>query len=132
MGMKHFISGLAVCAGLLLTAPPAGATVQSVSALHYSTAITQLHGASGPFTGALDLTVNSEGIVNGYYFPADGSAMFVQVVGGRSGDRVWLDIGTNPITRIEGRLENGNIRGTAITANELQAFAATRTLRSAR
>lgn len=131
--MKHFISGLAVCAGLVFTALPAGATVQTGSALHYSTSITQLHGASGPFTGALDLTVSADGIVNGYYFPADGSAMFVQVVGGRNADRVWLDIGTNPIIRVEGRLQNGNITGTAITSgNEPLAFAATRTLRSAR
>ncbi len=130
--MKNLFFSLAAAVGLLTAAAPATALAVQAPVSHYSTAMTELYGQSGPFTGALDLTVTN-GIVSGYYFPADSSAMFVPVVGGKTGNSIWLDIGSNAITHIDGRVHNGVIVGTAFTsANSQYTFVAKPTSESAR
>lgn len=75
--------------------------------------MTELYGSPAPFSGTLDLKVNPGGIVSGYYFEADG-AMYVPVVGGLTGDRIWLDIGRSGSMHVEGQVEpRGVITGTA-------------------
>lgn len=119
---------------LIVAAVPGGASAeQAASAAHYYTSMTELYGSTSPYSGALDLSVSPNGIVNGYYFPADYSSMYVPVVGGKSGNTIWLDIGSSQITHIEGRVENGAIVGTAFTgANAQYTFVAKPTSQSAR
>ncbi len=114
--MKHLFLSLA--AGLTfftLAVPAAAGAAQDPAVTHYATAMTELYGAAGPYSGSLDLRINADGIVNGYYFPADFSSMFVPVIGGRTGDNIWLDIGSSELTHVNARLENGVIVGTAFT-----------------
>lgn len=76
--------------------------------------MTELFGSSAPYSGSLDLDVSSGGIVHGYYFPADGSAMYVPVVGGETGDHIWFDIGNSGSVHVVGRVQSrGIIVGTA-------------------
>lgn len=76
--------------------------------------MTELYGSSAPYSGSLDLSVDSAGIVRGYYFSADGSQMFVPVVGGETANRIWFDIGNSGSVHVEGRVQNrGIIVGTA-------------------
>lgn len=114
--MRHLT--LSLVAALALLAPAVPAPVQSAQLpdiTHYATAMTELYGGSGPYSGSLDLRINADGIVNGYYFPADYSSMFVPVVGGKTGDNIWFDIGSTSLTHVTARLENGVIVGTAFT-----------------
>lgn len=132
--MKNLILTLAAALTLLAAAVPVGAPAeQTASAAHYSTSMTELYGSNAPFSGALDLSINRNGIVSGYYFPADYSSMFVPVVGGKSGNAIWLDIGSSQITHVEGRVQPGSIVGTAFTATNAQyTFVAKQTAQSAR
>lgn len=93
----------------------------------YSTRIEPLHGFGGPFTGTLQLTFNPDGILNGYYRPADNNN-FVAVVGGRNGQDVWMDIGRNGDLHVTGTLQNGEIVGTAFEHNGLDQFKFTATV----
>ncbi len=132
--MKLTTLALAASIGLALcTLPAAAAADTGLATAHYSTAMTQLYGSSGPYTGALDLRIDAEGIVDGYYFPADFSAMYVPVVGGKTGNSIWLDIGSTAVTHVNARIEAGAIVGTAFTsANAQYTFVATPQARSAR
>lgn len=121
--MKHLILSLAASAALL--AAPASALAVTAPTTHYSTAMTQLYGSSVPYTGSLDLEIASDGTIHGYYFPADYSSMFVPVVGGKTGNTIWFDIGSRDLTHVEGRLQNGVIVGTAFNnANSQYTFVA--------
>lgn len=121
--MKHLILSLAASAALL--AAPASALAVTASTTHYATAMTELYGSNVPYTGSLELEIASNGSIHGYYFPADYSSMFVPVVGGKSGNSIWFDIGSSDLTRVEGRLQNGVIVGTAFTkANNQYTFVA--------
>jgi hypothetical protein len=133
MYMKNPLLSLAAGVAFLTLAVPAAVAAETSSTAHYSTSMIELYGGTAPYSGALDLTVSANGIVNGYYFPADYSAMFVPVVGGKNGDSIWLDIGSSQITHIDGRVENGAIVGTAFsTANTQYTFVAKPTAQSAR
>jgi hypothetical protein len=134
MYMKNpFLSLAAGVVFLTLAVPAAASAAQAPSAAHYSTSMTELYGGNSPYTGALDITVSANGIVNGYYFPADYSTMFVPVVGGKNGDSIWLDIGSSQITHVEARVEDGALVGTAFTsANAQYTFVAKPTAQSAR
>lgn len=114
MSMRRLFQAAAACTGLLTAAVPVVSNAASAaSTSHYSTAMTSLYGSNVPYTGTLDLTVNSDGIIRGYYFPADQSSMFVPVVGGRTGDRIWFDIGNSGSVHVDGRVQAGVIVGTA-------------------
>jgi hypothetical protein len=133
MSMKHVLFSLAAALGLLTAAIPATAVALQAPVAHYSTAMTELYGQSGPYTGALELSINAAGIVNGYYFPSDYSSMFVPVVGGKTGDIIWFDIGSTSITHVDGRLKGGIIVGTAFTSDNTQyTFVAKPTTQSVR
>lgn len=132
--MKNTLLRLAACVALLTPAVTGSAAAAGQTPVaHFATAMTELYSASGPYTGALDLRVSADGIVNGYYFPADYSSSFVPVVGGKTGNSIWLDIGSAAITHVDGRIENGVIVGTAFTGNNTQyTFVAKPTAQSAR
>jgi hypothetical protein len=114
MSMKNLIQAAAACAAFLtLAAPAVSVAATAVTTQHYTTSITELYGSPAPYSGKLDLRVDPSGIVSGYYFPDDG-ALYVPVVGGQSGDRIWLDIGRSGNMHVEGRVQShGVIEGTA-------------------
>jgi hypothetical protein len=96
--------------------------------------MTELYGSNVPYSGSLELNVDPSGIVRGYYFSADGTAMYVPVVGGETGDRIWFDIGNAGTIHIEGRLQaHGVIVGTAFDKTNGQfSFVANPSSNSAR
>src|SRR6202035_5745994 len=80
----------------------------------YATALTQVEPVSAPgeFDGTLKLTV-TDGIVNGYYFPAD-EGTIVSVVGGEQNGQYWMDIGGNTRLHIYAKAgTDGSLVGTA-------------------
>lgn len=115
--MKHQFRILAAALGLLvISGAPAISAVQPTA---YNTALTELYGSPAPYTGTLKLTVTG-GIVHGYYFPTDGSSLFIPVTGGQHGDSIWFDIGDDGMYRIQGRVQDGTIVGTAFTRDNQQ------------
>ncbi|HKU68290.1 MAG TPA: hypothetical protein VJP85_10985 [Candidatus Baltobacteraceae bacterium] len=121
--MRHLIRPLAAAFGLLL--PAAAPAISATQPASYDTALTAVYGSPSPYTGTLRLTVSSSGIVRGYYFSSDGTAMFVPVTGGKNGDSIWFDIGDGRMYHVDGRVEDGTIVGTAFTgANEPYTFVA--------
>ncbi len=83
-------------------------------------------GLGAPWTGTLQLTMNPDGIIQGYYRSGDNFGALIPVTGGRTGDSVWMDIGTMGRLRVSGTLRDGVITGTAIDArtNEPYGFTA--------
>jgi hypothetical protein len=116
--MKKQLRILAAALGLLaLAAAPA---ISATEPTAYATALTQLYGSPAPYTGTLKLTIAENGSVHGYYFPSDGSSWFIPVTGGRNGDRIWFDIGDDGMYRVQGRVHDGTIVGTAFTRDNQQ------------
>ena len=62
----------------------------------------------GAYLGRMSLNVFPSGIVNGYYFPDDGSVR--EVTGGASGDKIWFDIAGVPRLHFTGTLRDGNLK----------------------
>jgi hypothetical protein len=76
---------------------------------------------SAPWTGQLQITINPDGIIQGYYRPADNNA-FIPVTGGKTGDGVWLDIGRTGGLHVNGVLQNGVITGGAVDQRTQQTY----------
>ncbi|HZZ65203.1 MAG TPA: hypothetical protein VFE17_06890 [Candidatus Baltobacteraceae bacterium] len=89
--------------------------------VNYSTSISPLFGLGYPWSGTLQLTLNPDGIINGYYRPADNQE-FIPVTGGRDGRNVWLDIGQMGRLHVTGTLDNGRITGTALNERTNEQF----------
>lgn len=80
---------------------------------HYNIAIFNALTHDYPVTGTMDLTYHANGIVRGYYHPA-GLPSFVPITGGRTGNSIWLSIGTQGKWTLNGRVnDNGKITGSA-------------------
>jgi hypothetical protein len=68
---------------------------------------------AGEFDGKLRLTVTPDGIVSGYYFPAD-EGTIVSVVGGEQNGKYWMDIGGESRLHVYAKLgKDGSLVGTA-------------------
>jgi hypothetical protein len=121
--MRHLLWTLAVTFGLVsMAAAPAISATQAAS---YDTELTAVYGSPSPYTGTLRLTVSDSGIVRGYYFSSDGTAMYVPVTGGKNGDSIWFDIGDGRMYHIDARMHGGTIVGTAFSgSNEQFTFVA--------
>ncbi len=121
------IFGAALLAILTLAGTPLRSTAATTSdtsqVVHvdYDTSIAPLYGFGAPWTGTLQLTFNPDGILNGYYRPADNNN-FVAVVGGRNGQDVWMDIGQKGVLHVTGKLQNGQIVGTAFQGNGFDQY----------
>lgn len=116
--MKHQFRILAAALGLLaLAGAPAMSATQPTA---YATALTELYGSPAPYTGTLKLTVSENGIVHGFYFPTDGTSLFIPVTGGQNGTSIWFDIGDDGMYRVQGRVHGGTIVGTAFTRDNQQ------------
>lgn len=111
---------------LLAAAIPLCAGAQTTPGnVSYTTALTPIHETT-PYAGVLRLTYDADGTVHGYYFSADYSELYVPVVGGVSGDSIWLDIGRENPIRIQGTIAGGTISGGTIgtPADASSAFSA--------
>lgn len=93
--LVRLVSGIVVLSAALLAVSNA-ASAQEPTALHYNTAITQVYGSEYPLTGKLDLQQFPDGHIRGYYHTSY-YKLFINVVGGRDGDYIWLDIGPSSI-----------------------------------
>jgi hypothetical protein len=89
-------------------------------------AITQAY----PVTGSMDLTYHPDGVVTGWYHPAD-LPSFIPIQGGRNGNNVWLTIGLKGDWQLSGQLTStGGIAGTAYSttpsrySNSIREFGA--------
>ncbi len=87
----------------------------------YDTSIAPIAGFGYPWTGTLQLTINPDGIINGYYRAA-GNGSFIPVTGGRDGKNVWLDIGQSGRLHVTGTLHEGTIAGTAFDQRNLAQY----------
>jgi hypothetical protein len=107
-----------------LPAVSQAATAQSTLPVQatYQTSLQSIYGSPSPWTGTLKLTVNPDGIIQGYYHPDDDMIAFVPVTGGRNGDQVWLDIGRKGHLRVSGTLQNGAITGGAFDERTHETF----------
>lgn len=116
--MKNQLRIFAAVLGLIaLAGAPA---ISATEPTAYATALTELYGSPAPYTGTLKLTVSAGGIVHGYYFPTDSSALLIPVTGGKTGDSIWFDIGDDGMYRVQGRVHDGTIVGTAFTRDNQQ------------
>lgn len=121
------LRGAALAGAVALAGAPAisqAATAYSQTQpvhVNYNTSIQSLFGFDYPWTGTLQLTINPDGIINGYYRPADNMA-FIPVTGGRNGKNVWLDIGSNARLHVNGTLENGQIVGSAVDERSFKQY----------
>ena len=99
----------AALAGPALAITHQGAPAQE----QYTTTFVQELGVgrlgAGAYEGTLDLTIDSRGLVNGYYRPDGGT--FIQVTGGVDGTSVWLDFGFMGHVHVTGTFEQGQIVG---------------------
>jgi hypothetical protein len=105
----------AALAAISLVSPISASALGSSTQTTYTTALTQVQPVSAPgeFDGTLKLTVTADGIVNGYYFPAD-EGTIVPVVGGEQNGQYWMDIGGNTRLHIYAKLgKDGSLVGTA-------------------
>lgn len=78
----------------------------------YTTTLTQEWGPGagvGAYEGTLQLTLDRNGLINGYYRPDGGS--FEAVTGGVQGNNVWLDIGMLDRIHITGKFDGTQIVG---------------------
>lgn len=100
------------------------ATTQATVPVHatYQTTLESVYGLPSPWSGTLQLTLNPDGIIQGYYHPADNMSEFIPVTGGRDGDRVWLDIGRNGRLHVTGVLANDVITGGAIDLSTQEEY----------
>jgi hypothetical protein len=101
-------------AALLVGLVTATTLADTPATTHYDTSLTQLYGSTAPYSGTLDLRVDSSGIVNGYYHP-EGVTSFVQVTGGSDGTHIWFDIGRKGGLHVNATINDGVISGDAIT-----------------
>jgi hypothetical protein len=116
----------ALALGALLAAIPAmGYAAQATinKTIDYSTSMRPINTIDYPVTGELQIRTSKNGIITGYYRPADNND-FIPVTGGVNGDHVWIDIGRAGGTRINGQFKDGNIVGSAMTNHGIMQFTA--------
>jgi hypothetical protein len=118
-------SSALLCATLLAIVPSFSQAAQSYvnQTVEYQTAMRPINTLDYPVTGRLEIRTNSDGIITGYYRPADNNS-FIPVNGGVDGKYVWLDIGRSGATRVNGTYQNGEIVGSAMTSQGIVEFSA--------
>ncbi|HKU67424.1 MAG TPA: hypothetical protein VJP85_06600 [Candidatus Baltobacteraceae bacterium] len=117
--ITKMLQGAAFIVAASLAGVPAisqAATTQAAAPVHatYETSMQSIYGLDAPWTGTLQLTIGSDGIIQGFYHPADNMTALIPVTGGRDGNSVWLDIGRSGRLHVNGVLENGVITGGAV------------------
>lgn len=95
--LGRLVNCIALVSATLLGAPNvASAQTPQPTELHYATAIKSVYNSPYPLTGKLDLEAFPGGILRGYYHTSY-YKLYIEVVGGRDGDYIWLDIGPSSI-----------------------------------
>lgn len=112
--MKRSIAVSALMALVFCTAAVFAASAQDQTE-HYNIAIFNALTHDYPVTGTMDITYHADGIVRGYYHPA-GLPSFVPITGGRTGDSIWLTIGTQGRWTLNGHFHDGKITGSATSS----------------
>jgi hypothetical protein len=124
--MNAFRSLAAVAVFMLATLVPAAAIVGTPGSkpVTYSTALTPDWRGVGAFEGRLTLTISPDGIVSGFYRPADGTRLS-DVTGGLDGNRIWLDLGQGGLSHIDGTYDGRTINGGIYVSGQDYTFTAT-------
>jgi len=125
--MKRFHIGLGLVALVLALLLPAGAFAATTStpSVSYNTTLSDWNygGFSYPYAGQLKLQIGSNGIINGWYSNSD-SYIPVPVIGGQTGNYIWLDIGDMGRLHVNAHVQNGKFIGTATQGNKMFDFSA--------
>lgn len=96
---------LGLCAGIALA--------QGQSLQHFDVAVWNTVTHDYPVTGSMDLTYHPDGIVTGYYHPAN-LPSYIPIQGGRNGNNIWLTIGIHGVWHLDGHFNaEGKIVGSA-------------------
>ncbi len=92
--VNKYLLALVACAALAgwSGSPALAVSITQGQTYHYDTAITTLSGGA-PWTGTLELRVDPNGVVNGYYRADAGLGSLQMVTGGVDGNSIWFDIG---------------------------------------
>lgn len=81
---------------LLATSNVASAQQAQPPVQYYSTDIKSVYGSQYPITGRLDIQIFPSGTLHGFYHTTF-NKLFIDVVGGRDGNYIWMDIGPSSI-----------------------------------
>ncbi len=109
--MKLFGSiGAAVVATALLTGTAGAVGQRSTGLVTYHTNFVQENpNGAGVIEGTMHLRIASDGKIQGDYRPANGR--LYDVLGGLTGDQIWLNIGESRVIQLNGTYEDGKIVG---------------------
>jgi len=114
-------SALALAGMILATAPSASFASAPTQTLSYDTVMTQTLPlpSAGAIVGKMTLSVANDGLINGWYIPADAGPP-VEVIGSKRGSELQLEIGQMGSLRIYGSMNRtGTIAGTATQYAEI-------------
>ncbi|MGH7737499.1 MAG: hypothetical protein ACREMP_06485 [Candidatus Tyrphobacter sp.] len=109
--MKRSLA-LSLFAALVIAVGSYGAVAAQEPSQHFDVRIWNDITHAYPFTATMELRYRADGVVRGFYHPA-GLPSFVPIVGGRTGDSIWLNIGTSDRWTFNGRFRDGKIVGSA-------------------
>jgi len=105
---QHVLAGalaLALALGCSVPALAISAIPSHAVTIQYATRIVPSFGV-GEYDGTMRLTLNPDGIINGFYIPDSGGPRLV--TGGIDGDHIWLDIGFMGGLHITGQFKDGH------------------------
>ncbi len=139
---KAITTALGLVLGLSLLTATAVSAEPTSRPMDFSTQMTPsfpFTDYAGAYLGSLHLVFAPDGTVSGWYRAQDAGPV-QPVVGGRDGNTIWFDIGTQASLPVEqapggsaqvsgplqvtGKLQNGHIVGTAQNGSSYLAFAA--------
>lgn len=126
--ITKYLLALVACAALAgwCGSPALAVSITQGQTYHYDTALTTLTGGA-PWTGTLELRVDSNGIVKGIYRAEAGLGSLQTVTGGVNGNSIWFDIGTRGRIHVTATMADSVISGQAFndTGREPLVFKAT-------
>jgi hypothetical protein len=105
-------------------APAEALATKDMSSLTFDTALAPQYYGAGEYDGVLYLKFGPHGIVNGWYRPDDVGEP-ESVIGGLTGNKLWLDLGRPGLHDIQATFEGGIIRGGTYLGNQVYSFKAT-------
>jgi hypothetical protein len=107
--MKLYGPVFAAVGAIALATGTAGAEVQSPSDLvtYHTSFVQQSPNGAGQIEGMMHLRIASDGKIQGDYRPGGGPLF--DVIGGLTGDQIWLNIGGSRVVHLTGTYENGKI-----------------------
>jgi hypothetical protein len=95
--LVRLVSCIALGSTALLATPNVASAQQAQPAVQfYTTDIKAVYGSQYPITGRLDIQIFPSGHLRGYYHTTF-NKLYIDVVGGRDGNYIWMDIGPSSI-----------------------------------